>query len=373
MRGPSQSFCSLVDEALLKKQKESQEKPDQYFPLRPSSAGYCARKLAYELAAFEGLADKIHEARPASVIRLLSLGNGIEWHVLKYLETITSHKIRYKQQVVSLFNLPSGRLIEGSVDAVMMPVDPKKGTPGVLDVKSKGDGWSVAYKTRWEEEKDRYSRLASVEQFEEDGFYIKDVIAFLNEVGEDALVANITQINSYIGSDFMQERGADWGSILRYNKNNSKHIEVRFAYSPALFALTKKKFSDIENAVLKKKKPELIEKEFVLGSQACGFCPYQGRCWPDVDAKRAHFKTYPKKQWATKVAELEGAPALRDYFSELDIASAASSSLDNIETKILKEMESHDVRKIMLDDGRIYEAVFLKSPKPHLELRRSKM
>ncbi len=372
MKGPKKSFCTLVDEAQLRKHEEEKTKPSPYYPLRPSSAGYCSRKLAYELASFEGLSKKLHEDRPANVIRLLSLGTSVEWHTLKYLEqSLTNYKIKYKQQVVSLFNLPTGRLIEGSMDAVMVPTD---GTspPGVLDVKSKGDGWSAGYRSRWEEEKDRYSKLSSVDQFEEDGFWIADPMAFLNEVGEDALVSNICQINLYIGSAFMQERKADWGSILRYNKNNSKHIEVRFAYSQELFDHIKKKFSDIEHAVLMDKNPNKVEKEFILGSQACSYCPYQVRCWPDASAKKEYYKSLPKKTWATKVAELEGRDTILGHFAAYDKASKQADKLDVLEAKILKEMESHDVKKIQLEDGRVYEMVFLKSPKPHLELRRSK-
>lgn len=374
MKGPQKSYCDMVDEALLAKQEAEQKSGDTYFPLRPSSAGYCGRKLAYELAANEKIIEKRYETRKPSIIRLLSLGHGIEYHVLRYLDSIPGYKVKFKQQVVSLFNLPSGRLIEGSVDAVMWPSDPTL-TPGLLDVKSVGDRWAQAYQSAWDQMKAKYERMQTVERFGEDAFYVKDPIAFLNDVGEDALVANIMQINLYGCSSFMKERKVDHGIVMRYNKNSSKHMEVRFDLSDDLYEYVKEKFCAIETSVMEKRDPALVDRDFALGSQACAFCPYADMCWEGANTKKPYYNTLPKKRWATRIGELgddKVAAELKEMFDKVMQAESVIDQAKAVEGKILTRMANLRIQRIKLDENNVFEAKELKSPKPHFELRRTK-
>lgn len=366
MIGPSKSYCSLVDEQLLEQYLKEQE-GDAYYPLRPSSAGYCARKLAHQLNAYMGHEPKVVEDRKASVIRLLNLGHSIEYHVLKYMENMPGFKLRFKQQVVSLFKLPSGRLIEGSMDAVLWSEEHK----AVMDVKSVGNGWSKAYATRWDEMLAKYDSLPTMKKFDEGAYYIEDVMAWLDEVGEDALVANVFQLNLYACSDFLRERGVNHAVLMRYCKNDSKHHEIRFKPSMELFKLVEEKFAVIENAVMKKR-PEEVPKEYALGSMACGFCPYQERCHGDADAKRAYFKTLGPKRWAKRVNEIHGGEKLAQMLNELKAAELKQAAKERLEKEIIVELDNLGVSKVKLETGEVYEIKQYKSPKPYAALVRSK-
>ena len=363
--GPEKSFTRMVDEALTARAEADKLKPG-YNPLRPSAAGYCARKLAYDYSAFLGYSEKIHEDRKPSVIRLLNLGHSIEYQALKELDMIPGFSVRFKQQVVDMFTLPSGKRIEGSVDALMVSDDHKV----LLDVKSVGLRWHSAFGNSWKNMMEKYDRLPTMQQFDDNAWYIDDVIAWMDEIGEDALVANVTQINLYACSQFMKDRGVEVGVVYRYCKSNSETMEIRFKTSPELFERVKAKYSLIEAAV-EAKTPEIVPKEFVLGSQACGFCPYQKRCWPEVSAKKEYFNTFPKKDWPERVGDLDAAPELTKLFSQLHTHQNSLDQKEITEQLILKIMIESQVDKLKLEDGAIYRRVFLRSPKPHFELRRS--
>jgi hypothetical protein len=363
--GPAKAFTKMVDEALLAK-AEADKKGPGYNPLRPSSSGYCARKLAYDYSAFKGYSEKIHEDRKPAIIRLLNLGHTIEYQALKELDMIPGFSVKFKQQIVEMFKLPSGQRIEGSVDALMVSDDHKV----LLDVKSVGLRWHSAFGNSWNALMEKYDRLSTMQQFDDNAWYIDDVIAWLDEIGEDALVANVTQVNLYACSPFMRDRGVEVGVIYRYCKSNSETMEIRFKTSPALFDRVKSKYSLIEEKV-EARAPEAVPKEFVLGSQACAFCPYKARCWPEVDAKKAYFKTFPKKEWPEAIANLDSAPELTKLFGQLAQHELAVDQKANVEQAILKMMIESEVEKIKLADGSIYKRVYLRSPKPHFELRRS--
>jgi hypothetical protein len=363
--GPAKSYCTLVDEALIKK-AEGERDNNKYYPLRPSAAGYCARKLTYDTMAFLGIWPKKHEERKPSVIRLLSLGHSIEYHALRNLELIDGFQVKYKQQTVSMFRLTSGRLIEGSIDAVMWSDEHK----AVLDVKSVGDRFDSAFATKWKATEEKYDKLPSMEKFDESAWHIADPVAFLNDVGPDDPVAqNIQQINLYLCSDFLKERGVTHGVIYRYAKNNSAHQEIRFAPSETLFHHTKAKFDEIEQAALAKK-PERVEREMPLGSMACAFCPYAEDCRPGYNTKKDWFKTFPPRKWPTKIGELSYAEELEELFAQRAKHEAETMSSEAVANKILLLMEQEQVEKLQLEDGSIYERKFLKSPYPHFELRK---
>lgn len=314
--------------------------------------------------AFNGYAPGEKEIKPPNIVRLLGLGHSIEYHALKFLETLPGYSIKFKQQVVDIFKLDrDGRIIEGSTDAVLISDQYKC----LLDVKSYGDRFHNWRESKWKAAIDKYDRMESMKRFDDNGWYIEDVMAFMDEIGEDALVANITQINLYLCSDFMKARGIDHGVVYRYNKNDSHHMEIRFKPSQALFDQVRAKFNLIDQSV-HEKKPENVPKDFALGSQACSFCPYAKRCWPEIDAKKEYFKTFPKKTWPDNVKYLD-----KDLRELLKKYHANIYTLDDnkiLEQNIIKGLLANETRKVQLEDGQVYELVFLKSPKPHYELRR---
>jgi hypothetical protein len=362
--GPPKSFVTLLDEALLAKAEQEKLSKGNY-PLRPSASGYCGRKLAHELSAWMGYSEKAWEYKKPSVIRLLNLGHAIETQALRELAQIKGFDVRFKQQVVEMFKLPSGRIIEGSVDSVMWSEEHK----ALLDVKSVGLRFHSSHGNSWAAMIDKYDRMSSMKRFDNNAWWVEDPVAFLAEVGEDALVANITQINLYACTQFMKDRGVNIGVVYRYNKANSELMEIRFKPSQELFEQVRVKYTLIEEKVNAKALDE-VPKDFTLGSQACAFCPYASKCWPQKDAKREYFKTFPKKVWPEQITMLDEADELSTLFEELSTLEDHETRKSVVESAILVHLENSKVDKIKLENGQIYERVFRKSPKPHFQLRR---
>jgi hypothetical protein len=362
--GPSKSFVTLVDEALIARAEEEKKTRGSY-PLRPSAAGYCSRKLAHDLSGWMGYSEKVWEYKKPSVLRLLSLGHSIEFQALKELALIQGFEVKFKQQVVEMFRLPSGRIIEGSVDSVMWSEEHK----ALLDVKSVGLRHHSAFGNTWNAMINKYDRMKSMMRFDENAWWIENPMDFMAEIGEDALVANIAQINLYACTKFMQDRGVTVGVVYRYSKANSELMEIRFKPSMELFNKIQVKYSLIEEKV-NAKAIEDVPKDFVLGSLACAFCPYASTCWPHKDAKKEYFKTFPKKIWPESISNLDAKQELSELFNKLAVLEDHSTNKSVVESTILLHMENSQVDKIQLDNGAIYQRVFLKSPRPHFELRR---
>lgn len=366
MLGPNKSFPSLLDEAILA-EAETNKENDMYFPLRPSSAGSCGRKLAWQYAEFTGQAPRTHEERKPHVQRLLDLGHSIEFHAIKQLDKIKSYKLKFKQQVVDMFALPSGRIIEGSTDLVFWNEEHK----GVGDIKSVGAKFSSSFQSTWEQDISRIKTMKSVQIIDDGGVWVEDPAAFVDELGEHAIVSNIKQINLYCHSDFFVKRGVNFGSVIRYAKHNSMMFEIRFKPSLDMYKEVEAKYSLIEKTIDEGGHPNTIPQDYVLGSMACAFCPYRSECYPDATKKEV-YAAMPKKYWAKRMDEVTDPDELRDLFGPYQAAKVIGESADNLEKKILVALENRGINKIKLDSGDVYEVKTLKSPYPHQELRRSK-
>ena len=60
-------------------------------------------------------------------------------------------------------------------------------------------------------------------------------------------------------------------------------------------------------------------------------------------------------------------------FASYEKAVADGKQAERIEQEIVKALESANESKVRLDTGAVYEVKYLKSPKPHFELRRVKV
>lgn len=361
MNGPTTSYIERLDTALLDKAKASTKKR---YPLSPSAAGKCSRALAHDLAAYHGMEEKLEEVRPGRVERLLSLGNYVEGQIVDELKLLKDFDIRFTQQTVDLFTLPSGRVVEGSTDVALWSEKYKC----VMDVKTIGDRFHSQFGTKWRGLIMDYSRMASVEVFGTNAFYIKDLTAFLEEVNpEDSIVSNLLQLNGYCCSPFFAGRNVDHGVILRYLKNTSELMEVRFAPSLVEFRKLQEKFARIENAVLVDKDPTKVAKDYILGSMFCAYCPQKNKCHPAA-GKRDFYKNTPK-QWPTRTKDLEKGAELEGMLREREAIELTKEALAKLDTEILLMMDGHDVEKIELNNGDVYVSVKLSKS---TELRRSK-
>lgn len=369
--GPSVSFVELLDAAINTDQ--AKEKENEFFPLRPSSAGHCARKLAYDLNEFYGNAKYKKDPMDPSVVRLLSLGHGVEFSVFRHFDLCKEFKVRYKQQVVTLFRLDPidgsndmERMVEGSIDAVFVAPE----WSAVVDIKSAKDKFSAAYQSKWDETLALYDSLQSLEKISDNGWWAENLSEFLNEVNDVFLADNFLQLNAYLYSSFCVERNIEFGSIIKYCKNDSRMYEIRFRKSPELFEYVRNKYNAVNYVIRKYKEPERITKEYVLGSMRCAFCQYKSTCWEE-DALKAYFKTFPKKQWPTDTdrmgesgQELERLLFIYQEFERLD------KKRDTIEQAVVKIMLEEKVDKIKLANKDVY---MIKSLKDGIVLRRTKL
>lgn len=367
--GPPTGYTDIADAALVEKMKVDAQ--NKGFPLRPSAAGSCGRKLAYELMEYSGKAKYEQEPMEPDTYRLLNLGHSVEYSALRNFEAIPAFKLRYKQQALTMFKLPAAgefpeRLIEGSLDVVLWSDKYKC----VLDVKSTKDGWSVAYKSRWDDTLAKYSRMKSLVKLSETAFYADDLEAFLVELDGDFVVDNMLQLNLYACSDFLVERGVDHAVILKYNKNTSQQYELRFRPSPKMAQVTQDKFNRVYQAIGTGAGPEAVKQDASLGSMRCAFCPYSKQCWNE-DSLKAWFKGMPKKDWPKDASYISS--DMPQLFSMFERAAEADSVRAKYERDILTVLVEKGITKVRLANGNIYEARHYKSPQPHFALKRSKL
>lgn len=372
--GPDVSYCDLLDHEI--KEKIKHDDWTSKFPLRPSAAGYCSRRLAFDLAQHKGIAKYEKEAMDPTVWRLLNLGHSVEYSALKNLELLPGFSLRYKQQMVSIFRLDSliegqaGHLIEGAMDVVLW----NEKYRALLDVKSAKDGFSAAFKTRWDETLNKFNEMKSLVKIGEsnNAWFANDVEAFIEELNGDFLVDNLYQLNLYACSDFLRERGIDHAVVYKYCKNDSRHYEIRFRPSMALFEKTRQKFNIIQKTIHDTSDPLQVSRDSYLGSFRCAFCPYKKPCWGSEDALKAWFANFPKKAWPEDINNVSDA-TLPGLFDEYEAAGLAADAQSDLEVKICNILTTKEVTKVKLDNGNVYEVKFLKTPRAHFELRRSKL
>lgn len=355
--GPS-SYVTLLDGVA----RERDSKNTQGMPLRPSNAGSCTRKLAYEYAAYLGHISIEKEEMKPSVVRLLGLGHYIEDHLVQDLKEIPTMGVRFQQQLVEMFVLPGGTQIEGSLDAVMWSDEVR----GVLDVKSIGDRWSNHFASKWDYLMSTYKQHA--EEFAMNSFYVEKLDEFLKAIGpDDSLYKNLIQLNLYACTDFLQRRKIDHASIVRYNKNNSALMEIRFKPSKKVYEETKRRLALAEKAG-QENKIELAPKERVLGQMDCTYCPFKDECWPRAQ-KRDFYQNMPEKRWATKLTELQKGKELAALFKQRAKIEKSTNDLTELDKQIILLIEGHNVSKVKLDNGDVFEVKVLQKG---AELRRSK-
>lgn len=363
--GPKEGLTDLLDRLTLERLAKDSK---TYYPLRPSSAGHCARKLAYELAEFKELIPKTKQDRSPAVARLLDFGYPVETHSLnnfKVCEEIFT--VRYKQQTVDLFKLKpvngeESELVSGSIDAFLWSDQWK----GVMDIKSQKDGFDSGFETRWDKKLSQFSQMRSLQKIGDSAFYAEDLQEFIDESNDPFLADNLYQLNAYCHSDFFLHRGVTFGSIYKYNKNDSRHYEIRFKPHLGCFKYVEAKFNMVNEKVLTGKLDE-VPREFPLGSTRCAYCPFQKQCW-NADAKKALDDRFPQWHPPKDISKVED-PELAPLFNKFKELEDLDKDLQGLEEKILTKMSNHGIKKIRLESGEIFQVKVLKNS---LALRRAK-
>ena len=372
MPGPAVSIASIIDHYTEKAQADRQAAYSGgkgSLPLRPSSAGKCARALAYELMEHRGKTPVTPEEQSASVTRIFSIGHDVERHLFyqcreAFKAAEGKIRIKYQQQTMTFFQLPlTGEWIEGQIDAAFV----HDAWMATVDVKSKKDGWDKAYQSRWQETDAKFDKNAFVERIDEKGVYIDDLEGFLKEyrLVDPFFCDNIYQLNFYYWSEcgFLPKRNSQFCSLLYYNKNSSELREVRFKPSKAVAEYVKQKFLAVHQAVDGDGDPTLVERESVLGGVRCAYCKFNSTCWDkeSYKIKKEYFKTLPPKRWPKRIREVDSTGELAELFNEYQNIENQQSRQERIEAQILNKLAEAKIFKVELDNGDVFEVKSLKS------------
>ena len=362
-----------IEQEIIRKELERKEGKGKS-PLTPSASGYCERRLAY--ASMEAKGYEWYGAKliTPELHRLFELGHAVEYTALKTFKLLKVVEQKYKQQILTFFPLDKieetdkAQIVEGQCDFVFWSEKHK----AIGDVKSKKDKFSYAYKTAWAEDDEKFKMMNSLVQISPTCFYADDLDAFIEELGDDFLTDNLYQLNLYANSDFILSRGVDHAFLYQYNKNDSRHREIRFRPSRKAYEYVKNKFNNVHKAVAQKK-PELTEREYFVGSIRCAFCPYKTQCWGDENTIKAYFDKMPPKRWPTDVWKMKEAKRAKEAFLEYESHSKVAEKLEDYEQECAELMLNEKIKKVKLENGHIYELKLLKTPHQHYVLRKGKL
>lgn len=358
--GPAVGYVDMLDIATYNKSVEHAAKPNPRNPLRPSSAGKCAREKAYEFMEYKGYAKYEKEILTPETSRIFSLGHTIERDLLYNFRDITELHVKYQQQVLTFWPLCDGSLVEGSIDAVF--VLPK--WKCVIDCKSKKDKFSSYQITSWDETAEKLSKMKSV-QIISDGtaYWVEDLSEFLKELRDPFFAANFLQLNLYACHEFMRERGIDHAAIIQYNKNDSRLREIRFKPSQALVDQVRLSDQGVAEVIERTKDPEQVDRSFMLGSIKCAFCSFNKHCWPSTNPTKEFFKSLPEKRDWPKDTDRLGAlgKQLEELFSRYIPLKQAEKNIEVVEEEIAQILEKNSLYKIRLANKEIFEYRRLKN------------
>jgi hypothetical protein len=382
--GPPVGYVDLLNFGTEESIKKEAEKGRMYSPIRPSSSGKCTRELSYELMEYSKQASYEKPLITPETQRIFSLGHSVEWNIIKQLEQNAGEffRVRYKQQGLSFFRIEAtnrpemSQWVEGSIDACFFSNEWK----AVVDFKSKKDKFSSWYSTNWDETTAKLKGMKSVRMLGDSGtsFWVDDLEAFLEELDDPFFAANFLQLNLYANAQFLKERGIDHAAIIQINKNDCRLREVRFRPSEAVYLRIREKF-EAAMAAADAGNPELAPRDYTLGTVKCAFCDFKKECWKDdpeeADPLKAYFRTLPRKYWATDVDRLPASAQLLlgELYPKFKSAADAGDDAERLSASILKIILDAGVRKIKFPDGAVYEAKHYKSPKPRIELKRTKV
>lgn len=376
--GPEVSYIDLLDDKLHQKAEaqelalKNQDKSKLKHPLRPSSAGECERALTYRLMEYAGHAYYDKQVIEPRISRIFALGHSIEAMLLDLFEEVEYLSVAYKQQTLTFFNLSSQKdpslnvLVEGSNDGCFIG---KRGEfKCVFDVKSKATGIGKFKKTKWEEQDAIFDDMKSVQRFSDTGVWVEDLSTFLRELDDDMFAMNFWQLNLYLNSQFMKERGFDHGSIIQFSKDDSKMREIRFKPSAELAKQVGTRFQNVINAVADRN-VNASRREFNLGSSKCAFCTYNKQCWgEDSDALKSYFKAaFPNKKQLP--AKLDLSDSLSKMIVEFALLEAKGKEQTRLKKEIIQECMKRGLDKVQVG-GLIYE---LKQLKTTIEFKRGKI
>jgi CRISPR/Cas system-associated exonuclease Cas4 (RecB family) len=349
--------AKVWNERLYKKKPYKGGELDR-FPLSPSQIGKCGLALARNMAHYMGLADypRTDSFLEPRIKRIFGRGHLIEEGLLGDITKFTPLKVTEQQKRLKLFEIAKGKWIEGNIDSLF--VHEVDGVKILADIKSKGAYYSAGFKDSIDKFFQEMKQTGFVEELHENCFYITNAKGLFDIISLDEFFVDyLLQLNAYAFA--LREEGTkvDFVSLYYENKNTCANYEVRWVPHQALFDYAKAKFQFIYDTVTKSG-AEAVPKEFALGSARCRLCDYNELCWgkyePKSDAQKG-------KIIATIPESLE---------AKIKAAFLAAGVMgQRNEEEVIKVLDEKDATHAQLASGMVFEKKFLKTPKPHYELR----
>lgn len=328
------------------------------FPLSPSQFGKCALALARNLSHYLGSGDYPRNSdylKPRTK-RIFARGHLLESALIEDMEKYTPLRIQHKQARVRLFSLSGEHHVEGNIDG--LAVHEEAGVKILVDYKSKGAFYSSAFNDSIAEFFQEMRQTGLVEEFHPNSFLITDVKALFDIMRlDDFFVDYLLQLNGYAFAGDVEKPRVDFVALYYENKNTCGNYEVRWVPRRELFDYAKTKMQYVYDTV-RSQGAEAVPKDFQLGSSRCKLCDHNERCWGKYE---------PKPNTNRVLGRLDDTldRALRAAQREHHVVA-------RVEDEVLQYMERNSLTHITTNDGLTYERKFLKSPKPHYELRLSK-
>ena len=330
------------------------------FPLSPSQIGKCGLALARNLSHYMGLSDypRANDAISPRVSRIFARGHLLESALISDLEKFTPLKIDEQQKKLELFSLAENVSVVGSIDGIA--VHDVEGVKVLLDFKSKGSFYSANFTDSISQFFKELMQTGLVEEPYENCFYITNAKKLFDIISLDEFFVDyLLQLNAYAFGLLPEGVKVDFVSLYYENKNSCANYEVRWTPSLELFEYAKKKFQFIYDTVTTKGAEE-VPKEFALGSARCRLCDYNEMCWGKYEPKTDSQKGKFVGQLAANLDK-----TLQGTFID-------TIRNEKVVEEVLTYMSQKELTHIKLDNGLTYERKFLKSPKPHYELRLTK-
>lgn len=364
-----------IEEEIQKEEQDRLKGMGHRFPLSPSKFGSCARELAMSLAEFVGLGLYPCEPLDPRAKRRFTRGYDIEYSMMKQLKKYIPIAQGFGQQYLEMARTPDDKyVIGGSMDTLFMSEEHM-----IVDIKSKATYFSSYMSDSFEETFHEIGRMPGVRTFGARALYIEDIDAFYHRYNKDDFISRyFLQLNAYGACDwslnfrsnmFPGVVGISAVALLFENKNNHIMAEIRWKPSRTLYDYAIQRMQDIYKwVVIDRKNPLEYKPDFTLGSVACRLCPRKAACWGDT----RHPYNGPKKKWAVDANRTKNAASLEAAYDRYRNLLTAKYDHDNMEEELIKEMVESGETKIRFVDGSVYELKYLKTPKPHYELRPAK-
>lgn len=353
------SLVKLMDEGVQKVIDNetadwNERKNLERFPLSPSQIGKCGLALARNLSHYLGLGNypRANDSIQPRTRRIFARGDLLEDALIADMGSHAKLRVESQQTRVRLFPLSREHAVEGNIDGILVAPD---GTRILVDFKSKGAFYSANFSDSIQQFFREMRTTGLVEEFHENSFFITDPKALFDTISLDEFFVDyLLQLNAYA---FAEGVKVDFVALYYENKNTCANYEVRWVPHQALFDYAKTKFQYIYDTT-RTQGAEAVPKEFGLGTSRCRLCEYNERCYGKYE---------PKPPVGRNVGTLPDVldRALRAVQRDHHVAA-------RVEEDALRVMEQKGLTHITTSDGLTYERKFLKSPKPHYELRLSK-